>query len=84
MITLLYFARLREAFGTASEQIVLPDNIRNTGELLELLRSRGGVWSEELAPGRPVRMAANQIMVGADTAIADGDEVAIFPPVTGG
>ncbi len=84
MITLLYFARLREAFGTASEQIVLPDNVFNVGELLDLLRGRGGAWSEELASSKPVRVAANQIMAGADTPIADGDEIAVFPPVTGG
>jgi len=84
MITVLYFARLREALGTASEQIALPAGVSNLESLRELLRSRGGVWAEELADGRPVRAAVNQDMAFGDTRIADGDEIAFFPPVTGG
>jgi molybdopterin synthase sulfur carrier subunit len=84
MITLLYFARLREAFGTASEQIALPAGVRDLGSLRELLRSRGGAWAEELADGRPVRAAVNQDMAFADSPVANGDEIAFFPPVTGG
>jgi molybdopterin synthase sulfur carrier subunit len=84
MITILYFARLREALGTASEQIALPAGVRDLESLRELLRSRGDAWAEELADGRPVRAAVNQDMAFGDTRIADGDEIAFFPPVTGG
>ena len=84
MITILYFARLREALGTASEQIALPAGVRDLESLRELLRSRGSAWAEELADGRPVRAAVNQDMALGDTRIADGDEIAFFPPVTGG
>ncbi len=84
MITVLYFARLREAFGTASEQIALSAGVRDLESLRELLRSRGGAWAEELADGRPVRAAVNQDMAPGGTPIADGDEIAFFPPVTGG
>lgn len=84
MITILYFARLRETLGTASEQIALPSGVRDLESLLGLLRSRGGAWSEELADRRPVRAAVNQDMASGDTRIADGDEIAFFPPVTGG
>lgn len=84
MITLLYFARLRESFGTASEQAPLPEGIDTAGALLDWLRQRGGAWRVELTPGKPVRMAVNQTMAAADTPIADGDEIALFPPVTGG
>jgi len=84
MITVLYFARLREALGTGSERIALPGNVRDLEGLRALLVARGGAWEEELAPGRPVRAAVNQAMALGDTRIADGDEVAFFPPVTGG
>jgi molybdopterin synthase sulfur carrier subunit len=48
------------------------------------LRQRGGAWAHELAPGRPVLIAVNQDMAGADTPIRSGDTVALMPPVTGG
>ena len=84
MITVLYFARLREALGTGSEEIALPQSVSTLEGLRGLLLARGGAWSEELAATRRVRAAVNQTMADGDTAIADGDEVAFFPPVTGG
>jgi molybdopterin synthase sulfur carrier subunit len=84
MITILYFARLREAFGLASERLALPEGTVSADTLLDLLRARGEPWSAELAAGRPFRLAVNQDMARADTPVRDGDEVAIFPPVTGG
>jgi molybdopterin synthase sulfur carrier subunit len=84
MVTILYFARLREALGTPGEQLVLPEGVANVGGLREVLVSRGGAWAQELAQSRTVRMAVNQDMASADTPVADGDEIAFFPPVTGG
>ncbi|MDD5241239.1 MAG: molybdopterin converting factor subunit 1 [Sulfuricella sp.] len=84
MITLLYFARLRESFGLASEQAELPADVTDVGSLTEWLRQRGSIWQEELAPGKPVRAAVNQDMADLDTPVRDKDEVAFFPPVTGG
>lgn len=84
MITLLYFARLREALGTGSEQLVLTPDVSDVSALLELLRARGGAWASELAAGRAFRVAVNQDMAEGATPLKDGDEVAIFPPVTGG
>lgn len=84
MITVLYFARLRETFGTGSEQIALPATVRNLEGLRVLLMARGGAWEEELAPNKPVRAAVNQAMAVGDVPVTDGDEVAFFPPVTGG
>lgn len=83
MPTLLYFARLREAFGTAREEVPLPEPA-NVGGLLDVLRARGNTWATELAPGRAFRVAVNQRIASADTPVATEDEVAIFPPVTGG
>ena len=84
MITLLYFARLREAFGMASEQIVLSADTRTLEGVRTMLAARGGAWAHELTAGRAFRAAVNQSIASGDTPIKDGDEVAFFPPVTGG
>lgn len=84
MITLLYFASLRESFGLTSEQAELPAQVTDVASLTEWLRQRGSIWREELAPGKPVRVAVNQDMAGPDTPVRGGDEIAFFPPVTGG
>jgi len=84
MITLLYFARLREELGSASEQLDLPGGVDHVEGLMEWLRQRGGVWREQFGGGRPVLAAVNQELAAADTAVCDGDEIAFFPPVTGG
>ncbi len=83
-VAVLYFARLREALGRESERITLPPGRHSVSALRQYLRARGGVWEAELAPSRPVRVAVNQDMVSGDAALASGDEVAFFPPVTGG
>ena len=84
MITILYFARLRESLGKASEQMALPAGVGDLEALRVLLRQRGGAWTEEMADGRPVRAAVNQDIARGDTPVRDGDEIAFFPPVTGG
>lgn len=84
MVTVLYFARLREALGQAREELPLPDGVADLGGLRDHLISRGGAWANELAVARAVRAAVNQEMAGGDTPLKDGDEVAFFPPVTGG
>ncbi len=83
-ITLLYFARLRETFGKASEMIALPADVATLEGVRATLAARGGAWAHELAAGRAFRAAVNQDIAGADTHVKDGDEVAFFPPVTGG
>jgi molybdopterin synthase sulfur carrier subunit len=84
MITLLYFARLREALGTGREELALPAGVVNLGELRAHLALRGDAWAKEMAAGRNLRAAVNQDIATADTAVRDGDEIAFFPPVTGG
>ena len=84
MITLVYLARLREALGASAEQVELPGEVGTVAGLLAWLRGRGGVWAAELAPNRAVRVAVNYDMARADTPVKAGDEVALFPPVTGG
>ncbi|MEO8332012.1 MAG: molybdopterin converting factor subunit 1 [Gallionella sp.] len=82
-LKLLYFARLRERLGTIGETLKLPDSAQDVAGLLKLLRKRGGNWESELT-GRPVLVAVNQNMVSPQHLLQAGDEVALFPPVTGG
>jgi molybdopterin synthase sulfur carrier subunit len=84
MIQLLYFASLREDLGVGSEQIELPDDVQDLAALSAFLGERGGDWSRAFNSGRPLMMAVNQSAASADSAVRDGDEVAFFPPVTGG
>jgi len=83
-IRLLYFARLREVFGIGQERLELTSTNNSLTDLLDTLRARGGVWAEELAAGRAYRIAVNQDIVGIEATLRDNDEVALFPPVTGG
>jgi molybdopterin synthase sulfur carrier subunit len=83
VIQLRYFASLRETLGTGAEQIELPGNINDLSGLTDWLRTRGEPWQEALADNR-IHVAINQEIVNHDSPVADGDEVAWFPPVTGG
>ncbi|HXZ96674.1 MAG TPA: molybdopterin converting factor subunit 1 [Burkholderiales bacterium] len=84
MLNLVYFARLREALGLDSEEVPLPHGVQNVESLTQWLRKRGKVWDSEFAPGKRVRVAVNLEIAEEATRVADGDEVAFFPPVTGG
>lgn len=83
-IQLKFFASVREALGVSQERVAVPDDVKTVGDVRQFLRLRGGAWAEALAEGRALRMAYNQQMTDAGTAISDGCEVAFFPPVTGG
>ena len=83
-VRLVFLARLREAFASTGETLALPDGAVDVARLLALLRTRGGAWQAELAPGRAVRVAVNHELATLLTPLAAGDEVALFPPVTGG
>jgi molybdopterin synthase sulfur carrier subunit len=83
-VRLVYLARLREAFGSPGEALALAPGVRNVDSVLALLRARGGAWATELAPGRSFRVAVNHALATGATVVAADDEVAVFPPVTGG
>ncbi|MFZ5560397.1 MAG: molybdopterin converting factor subunit 1 [Pseudomonadota bacterium] len=83
MITVLYFARFREKLGLEREEMLLPASATAQG-LLDFLAARGGPWQELFGCERGVLVAINQAMATRESAIADGDEIAVFPPVTGG
>ncbi|KAB0587024.1 molybdopterin converting factor subunit 1 [Comamonas kerstersii] len=81
-ITVRYFASIREAMGTSSES--LTTMATTVGALREELMARSEAAANALAHGKAVRMALNQEMCQGDAALKAGDEVAFFPPVTGG
>ena len=80
-LKVLYFANLREQLGTSGEEIELPAGVNTVGALREHLIARGNV---ALSGKKLLRTAVNQEMVNAAAPIKAGDEVAFFPPVTGG
>ena len=80
-VRVLYFAGLRETFGCAGESCELPVGVSTVASLRDLLVSQG---RDLLASAKNLRCAVNQEMAGPDTPVKDGDEVAFFPPVTGG
>ncbi|WP_430434551.1 molybdopterin converting factor subunit 1 [Methyloversatilis sp.] len=82
-IKVLYFAALREALGSPGETVNLPADVTTLAGVRALIASRGGDW-DKLAQMKNLRAAVNQRMAEPDAAVADGDEVAFFPPVTGG
>jgi molybdopterin synthase sulfur carrier subunit len=83
-IELRYFASVREQVGQGAERAEVPASVRTVGDLRGWLRERGGQWAETLAEGRALRMAVDHAVARADTPLAEGCEVAFFPPVTGG
>ena len=83
LLKIVYLARLRDALGRSSESLELADNV-SLSQLRAALRERGGSWAQELAEGRAVRIAVNHELIAGDVTLRDGDEIAFFPPVTGG
>lgn len=84
MVRVLYFALLRERMGQAEESLALPSGVATLGSLAAFLRERDAKGASAFAPGSPVRAAVNQEFATPDAPVRDGDEVAFFPPVTGG
>jgi molybdopterin synthase sulfur carrier subunit len=83
-LRILYFASIREKLGVDAEEVDLPTGVATIAALRTHLRSRGGAWADAMAEGKLLRAAVNQDMAQPAAAIKAGDEVAFFPPVTGG
>ncbi len=79
-----YFAWLRARIGRAEEEIPLPPEVGDVAALLDWLVGRGGSYEAALANRGAIRVAVNKEYVGFSHPLAEGDEVALFPPVTGG
>ena len=83
-LTILYFAWLRERVGASEEQISLPAGVRTVGDLIAWLAERSPGHASAFANRRTVRCAVNQEFANPNARVGPGDEVAFFPPVTGG
>lgn len=81
-LTLLYFAALSDTLGVREEQLELPQNVLKVQQLQAFLSERGANW--QALGDRHVLCAVNQELVPGEHPLAPGDEVAFFPPVTGG
>jgi molybdopterin converting factor subunit 1 len=83
-VKILYFAWLRERIGAAEEELPLPAGVATVGALMAHLATRSPAHAEALDVAKGVRCAVNLDFAGPQDSVADGDEVAFFPPVTGG
>lgn len=81
---LLYFAWVRQRVGTAEEDVTPPAQVRDVADLIGWLELRGEGYRAAFADLKIIRAAIDQEHVGFDAAIAGAEEIAFFPPVTGG
>lgn len=84
MVHVLYFAWLRERAGRAEEHLALPEGVATVRDLAAWLAARDAAGTAAFANLAVIRAAVNQSFAPPDSPVADGDEVAFFPPVTGG
>ncbi|WP_220815763.1 MoaD/ThiS family protein [Pseudomonas paralcaligenes] len=82
MLDIYYFAGYRERLGVDRERVAWQPELASVGQLRQWLVARGGAWSELAASN--LMCARNQELCGLEQALCDGDEIAFFPPVTGG
>lgn len=84
VLTILYFARVRDAVGTGEEQREVPDFVSTVGELADFLSAQSDAHRAAFADRARLRVAVDQNMATFDARIAGAREIAFFPPVTGG
>ncbi len=83
-MTLLYFAWVRQKIGRSAERFDLPEDVKTVGALAERLRQYGAGYADAFSDLRRLRAAVNQEHASFDAPVAADDEIAFFPPVTGG
>ncbi|MDG2091332.1 MAG: molybdopterin converting factor subunit 1 [Gammaproteobacteria bacterium] len=91
MATIHYFASIREKLGLSAEQVELPSQVDTVSALVELLikqhekddKEFNSSWGDVLN-NTAVLVAVNQTVAKFSSSIKDSDEIAFFPPVTGG
>ncbi len=84
MLTVKYFATIRERIGRADETLSRPPEVCAIGSLADWLSSRDEAYRAALSDRKSIRVARNCVFASWDTPIRDGDEIAFFPPITGG
>lgn len=84
MVTILYFAWLREHTGCAREDIKINDTIQTVADIVTYLKQQSDGHATALGNMETVRVAVNRTYGSVETKITSGDEIAFFPPVTGG
>ncbi|WP_417450501.1 molybdopterin converting factor subunit 1 [Kordiimonas sp.] len=84
MVHLLYFSWVRERVGKSEEMRDLPSDVATVAGLIDYLKSQGDQYAAALEDIQHIRVAVNQTHSSAEHPVTDGDEVAFFPPVTGG
>lgn len=80
-VRIFYFAGLKEALGLAAETVELPANVDTVASVRDWLVTQG---RDKLATAKNLRFAVNQELADLETSVKEGDEIAFFPPVTGG
>ncbi len=80
----LYFGWVRSRIGTGKEELSPPPEVDSVADLIDWLKAKGGGYAEALEDSSALRVAVNQEIAPLDTAITGTDEVALFPPMTGG
>ena len=83
MARIVFFSSIREELGSEQLDMDITDGIRLSQVIETLAQGRGGTWRSVLM-AENVRIAVNQEMVNVDLQVSNGDEIAFFPPVTGG
>ncbi len=81
---LVYFSQVRERLGKAEEELNIPADVETVGALIDYLITLGSTYQSALSNTQMLRVAVNQVYAKRDHAVSNEDEVAIFPPVTGG
>ena len=81
---MLYFGWVRQRIGLPTETVAPPDDVRDVAGLIDWLSGRSDAYAEALRNREALRVAVNQELCEFDAPVGSGDEVALFPPMTGG
>jgi len=81
---MLYFGWVRQRIGVSTETVAPPAEVRDVDGLIDWLAGRSDAYAEALRNRDALRVAVNQELCERNSPVGAGDEVALFPPMTGG